>query len=165
MTSIDNKKISLAYRHENSVSSTNKCMRQNSSYRHAVSGYPSFSVVLIQLLQFLDRWILSFGPQTMRLCTTILASTIVPRQLLLDNCSCIVLGLCSRLDSTDSILAIVLPSILGHMHCSRSLFQTRLYRFHPCNRTAAHPWTYALFSYMVAMAVFARMSSKRAAVI
>ena len=117
MTSIDNKKISLAYRHENSVSSTNKCMRQNSSYRHAVSWYPSFSVVLIQLLQFLDRWILSFGPQTMRLCTTILASTIVPRQLLL--------------------------------HCSRSLFQTRLYRFHPCNRTTVHPWTYALFSVSV----------------
>ena len=31
----------------------------------------------------------------------------------LDNRSCIVLGLCSRLDSTDSILAIVLPAIHG----------------------------------------------------
>ena len=33
----------------------------------------------------------------------------------LDNSSCIVLGLCSRLDSTDSILVIVLPAIHGSM--------------------------------------------------
>jgi hypothetical protein len=45
------------------------------------------------------------------------------RQLLLDNSSCIVL----------------LPAIRGSMHCSRSLFPTRPYRFHPWNRTYGRP--------------------------
>ena len=34
----------------------------------------------------------------------------------------------------------LLPSIHGHMRCSRSLFPTRLYQFHPWNRNYAHPW-------------------------
>jgi hypothetical protein len=41
------------------------------------------------------------------------------RQLLLGNCSCITL----------------LHTIHGGMRCSRSLFPTRPYRFHPWNRT------------------------------
>ena len=42
-----------------------------------------------------------------------------------------------------AVCVTLIPSIHGHMHCSRSLFQTRLYRFHPWNRTTytdLHGW-------------------------